>query len=103
MPFVTCSDFVHNTFNIKLSFFWDDSGIFAERLPLRYYLSVGMLLSGLFTCLFGLGFYLNIHSLSYYAFVQVKMQPHTVQLTVVDLQINLYVNTEITFLVCLFT
>uniref|UniRef100_A0A3P8WU34 Glucose-6-phosphate exchanger SLC37A2 n=1 Tax=Cynoglossus semilaevis TaxID=244447 RepID=A0A3P8WU34_CYNSE len=47
------------------------SGIFAERLPLRYYLSVGMLLSGLFTCLFGLGFYLNIHSLSYYAFVQV--------------------------------
>uniref|UniRef100_A0A3P9BTE4 Glucose-6-phosphate exchanger SLC37A2 n=1 Tax=Maylandia zebra TaxID=106582 RepID=A0A3P9BTE4_9CICH len=47
------------------------SGIFGERLPLRYYLSIGMLMSGLFTCLFGLGFYWNIHSLGYYAFVQV--------------------------------
>lgn len=47
------------------------SGIFGERLPLRYYLSFGMLMSGLFTCLFGLGFYLNIHSLGYYAFIQV--------------------------------
>uniref|UniRef100_A0A8D3D8Z6 Glucose-6-phosphate exchanger SLC37A2 n=1 Tax=Scophthalmus maximus TaxID=52904 RepID=A0A8D3D8Z6_SCOMX len=47
------------------------SGIFGERLPLRYYLSVGMLMSGLFTCLFGLGFYWNIHSLWYYACIQV--------------------------------
>uniref|UniRef100_A0A3Q4BIB8 Glucose-6-phosphate exchanger SLC37A2 n=1 Tax=Mola mola TaxID=94237 RepID=A0A3Q4BIB8_MOLML len=47
------------------------SGMFGERLPLRYYLSFGMLMSGLFTCLFGLGFYWNIHSLAYYAFVQV--------------------------------
>lgn len=50
------------------------SGIFGERLPLRYYLSVGMLMSGLFTCLFGLGFYWRIHSLAYYAFIQVKTQ-----------------------------
>ncbi|XP_045896809.1 glucose-6-phosphate exchanger SLC37A2 [Micropterus dolomieu] len=47
------------------------SGIFGERLPLRYYLSFGMVMSGLFTCLFGLGFYWNIHSLGYYAFIQV--------------------------------
>ncbi|KAK2828685.1 hypothetical protein Q5P01_019719 [Channa striata] len=47
------------------------SGIFGERLPLRYYLSFGMLMSGLFTALFGLGFYWKIHSLGYYAFVQV--------------------------------
>lgn len=47
------------------------SGIFGERLPLRLYLSAGMLLSGLFTALFGLGFYWNIHSLGYYAFIQV--------------------------------
>uniref|UniRef100_A0A4W6DHZ1 Glucose-6-phosphate exchanger SLC37A2 n=1 Tax=Lates calcarifer TaxID=8187 RepID=A0A4W6DHZ1_LATCA len=46
-------------------------GIFGERLPLRYYLSAGMLMSGLFTALFGLGFYWNIHSLGYYAFMQV--------------------------------
>lgn len=54
------------------------SGIFGERLPLRYYLSVGMLSSGLFTCLFGLGFYWNIHSLGYYAVIQVKTQHHEV-------------------------
>ncbi|KAL6098471.1 slc37a2 [Pungitius sinensis] len=47
------------------------SGIFGERVPLRYYLSFGMLMSGVFTCLFGLGFYLNIHSLWYYSVVQV--------------------------------
>uniref|UniRef100_A0A3B4XUD8 Glucose-6-phosphate exchanger SLC37A2 n=1 Tax=Seriola lalandi dorsalis TaxID=1841481 RepID=A0A3B4XUD8_SERLL len=47
------------------------SGIFGERLPLRYYLSFGMLSSGLFTALFGLGFYWKIHSLGYYAFIQV--------------------------------
>lgn len=47
------------------------SGMFGERLPLRYYLSFGMLMSGLFTCLFGLGFYWDIHSLGYYAFIQI--------------------------------
>lgn len=51
-----------------------DSGIFGERLPLRYYLSFGMLTSGLFTCLFGLGYYWEIHSLLFYAFIQVEMQ-----------------------------
>lgn len=49
-----------------------DSGIFGERLPLRYYLSFGMLMSGLFTCLFGLGYYWEIHSLLFYAFIQVE-------------------------------
>uniref|UniRef100_A0A671Q491 Glucose-6-phosphate exchanger SLC37A2 n=1 Tax=Sinocyclocheilus anshuiensis TaxID=1608454 RepID=A0A671Q491_9TELE len=45
-------------------------GIFGERLPLRYYLSSGMILSGIFTALFGLGFYWQIHSLWYYCLVQ---------------------------------
>lgn len=47
------------------------SGIIGERLPIRLYLTVGMLASGLFTCLFGLGYVYNIHSLSFYIFVQV--------------------------------
>uniref|UniRef100_A0A8V0ZXY9 Glucose-6-phosphate exchanger SLC37A2 n=1 Tax=Gallus gallus TaxID=9031 RepID=A0A8V0ZXY9_CHICK len=47
------------------------SGIFGERLPLRYYLSGGMLLSGIFTALFGFGYFLNIHVLWYYIIVQV--------------------------------
>ncbi|NXD01024.1 G6PT3 protein, partial [Certhia familiaris] len=47
------------------------SGIFGERLPLRYYLSGGMVLSGLFTALFGLGYFWNIHVLWYFIIVQV--------------------------------
>uniref|UniRef100_A0A8C6YNW9 Glucose-6-phosphate exchanger SLC37A2 n=1 Tax=Nothoprocta perdicaria TaxID=30464 RepID=A0A8C6YNW9_NOTPE len=46
------------------------SGIFGERLPLRYYLSSGMLLSGLFTALFGLGYFWNIHVLWYFIIIQ---------------------------------
>nr|XP_020491079.1 glucose-6-phosphate exchanger SLC37A1 isoform X1 [Labrus bergylta] len=47
------------------------SGIIGERLPIRLYLTFGMLASGLFTCLFGLGYVYNIHSLGFYVFVQV--------------------------------
>uniref|UniRef100_A0A8C7FAH0 Solute carrier family 37 member 1 n=1 Tax=Oncorhynchus kisutch TaxID=8019 RepID=A0A8C7FAH0_ONCKI len=47
------------------------SGIIGERLPIRLYLTFGMLMSGLFTCLFGLGRIYNIHNLSFYIFVQV--------------------------------
>lgn len=47
------------------------SGIFGERLPLRYYLSAGMLLSGLFTSLFGLGYFWDIHVLWYFVLIQV--------------------------------
>uniref|UniRef100_A0A8C1KW10 Glucose-6-phosphate exchanger SLC37A1-like n=1 Tax=Cyprinus carpio TaxID=7962 RepID=A0A8C1KW10_CYPCA len=47
------------------------SGIIGERLPIRLYLTVGMLTSGLFTCLFGLGYVYDIHSLGFYVFVQV--------------------------------
>uniref|UniRef100_A0A8C4GUY9 Glucose-6-phosphate exchanger SLC37A2 n=1 Tax=Dicentrarchus labrax TaxID=13489 RepID=A0A8C4GUY9_DICLA len=60
-----------NCFLVAYAFGMFFSGIFGERLPLRYYLSFGMLMSGLFTCLFGLGFYWNIHSLGYYGFIQV--------------------------------
>ncbi|XP_074833158.1 glucose-6-phosphate exchanger SLC37A2 isoform X2 [Carettochelys insculpta] len=47
------------------------SGIFGERLPLRYYLSGGMVLSGLFTSLFGLAYFWEIHVLWYYILVQI--------------------------------
>ncbi|NXV53022.1 G6PT3 protein, partial [Uria aalge] len=47
------------------------SGIFGERLPLRYYLAGGMVLSGLFTALFGLGYFWDIHVLWYFIIVQV--------------------------------
>ncbi|KYO35816.1 glucose-6-phosphate exchanger SLC37A2 isoform X1 [Alligator mississippiensis] len=47
------------------------SGIFGERLPLRYYLSGGMVLSGIFTSLFGLGYFWNIHLLWYFILIQI--------------------------------
>lgn len=73
-------DFLGSTFLVSViclkysTWFWNifDSGMFGERLPLRYYLSSGMILSGLFTVLFGLGFYWQIHSLWYYCLVQVS-------------------------------
>ena len=49
------------------------SGHVAERTNLRYFLVVGMCLSGLFTALFGLGRYWHIHSLSFYIGVQVTL------------------------------
>uniref|UniRef100_A0A8D0F4R3 Solute carrier family 37 member 1 n=1 Tax=Strix occidentalis caurina TaxID=311401 RepID=A0A8D0F4R3_STROC len=49
------------------------SGIIGERLPIRYYLTVGMLASGLFTAMFGLGYFYNIHNLWFYIMAQVGM------------------------------
>lgn len=46
------------------------AGHLGDRLDLRWFLSVGMVGSGFFVCLFGMGRYWNIHFLSYYLFVQ---------------------------------
>uniref|UniRef100_A0A4W3H2H0 Glucose-6-phosphate exchanger SLC37A2 n=1 Tax=Callorhinchus milii TaxID=7868 RepID=A0A4W3H2H0_CALMI len=58
-----------NSFLIAYAIAMFFSGMFGERLPLRYYLSVGMLLSGLFTSLFGLGFYWKIHNIWFFVIV----------------------------------
>ena len=47
------------------------SGYIAEHTNLRIYLSSGMLLTGMLTALFGLGFYLKIHSLYFFFLVQI--------------------------------
>ncbi|GAB5576231.1 glucose-6-phosphate exchanger SLC37A1 isoform X1 [Prionailurus iriomotensis] len=47
------------------------SGIIGERLPIRYYLTSGMLASGAFTALFGLGYFYNIHSFGFYVVTQI--------------------------------
>ncbi|KAG9482420.1 glucose-6-phosphate exchanger SLC37A2 isoform X2 [Eleutherodactylus coqui] len=47
------------------------SGIFGERLPMRYYLSGGMMLCGVFTAFLGLGYYWKIHALWYYILFQI--------------------------------
>ncbi|KAM7537381.1 hypothetical protein Aperf_G00000061630 [Anoplocephala perfoliata] len=43
----------------------------AERISLRVFLTGGMVASGLTTVMFGLGYYLNIHALSYYVAAQI--------------------------------
>uniref|UniRef100_A0A6M2DZD8 Sugar phosphate exchanger 3 n=1 Tax=Xenopsylla cheopis TaxID=163159 RepID=A0A6M2DZD8_XENCH len=47
------------------------SGFVAERVSLRYFLSLGMILSGLLCYMFGLAKTLNIHYLWYFIVVQV--------------------------------
>lgn len=47
------------------------SGFVAERVSLRYFLSMGMIMTGVFTYLFGVARTSNIHSLSYFIFVQI--------------------------------
>lgn len=47
------------------------SGFIAERVNLRYFLSLGMLLSGIFSYMFGMGKILNIHVLSFYLTSQI--------------------------------
>ncbi|XP_031562482.1 glucose-6-phosphate exchanger SLC37A2-like [Actinia tenebrosa] len=47
------------------------SGYVAEHMDLRYFLTVGMFTSGIFTILFGMGFFWKIHSLAYFLTVQI--------------------------------
>ena len=47
------------------------SGHIGDRVSLRYFLTVGMVGSGLMTCLFGLGYFLQIHIIEYYIAVQI--------------------------------
>lgn len=46
------------------------SGFVAERVSLRYFLTFGMLFSGIFTYMFGIAKTYNIHSIWYFALVQ---------------------------------
>ncbi|XP_006819727.1 glucose-6-phosphate exchanger SLC37A2-like [Saccoglossus kowalevskii] len=47
------------------------SGHIGERMNLRHFLTIGMLMSGLFTALFGFGYFWNIHNMAYYLVIQI--------------------------------
>lgn len=47
------------------------SGYVAEHTNLRIYLSVGMITTGMFTCMFGMAYYWSIHKLSYFFLINV--------------------------------
>ncbi|KAL9240380.1 hypothetical protein vseg_014606 [Gypsophila vaccaria] len=46
------------------------SGHIGDRMNLRVFLTIGMLGTGLFTTMFGVGYWLNIHNFYYYLIVQ---------------------------------
>lgn len=46
------------------------AGHFGDRVDLRVFLTVGMVGSGLFVALFGMGYFWNIHNFYYYLFMQ---------------------------------
>ncbi|KAK2979184.1 hypothetical protein RJ640_027021 [Escallonia rubra] len=47
------------------------SGHIGDRIDLRLFLTIGMVGSGLFTVVFGLGYFLGVHYLGFYVIVQV--------------------------------
>lgn len=62
---------VDSSFLFSYAFFMFFSGFVAERMDLRLFLSSGMVLSGVFCSMFGLGYVFNIHYLWYYIVAQV--------------------------------
>jgi len=62
--------FMDTSFLASYAIFMFVSGFVAERVNLRYFLSIGMILSGLFTILFGLGRYMGVHTIYYYLAMQ---------------------------------
>jgi len=48
------------------------SGHIAERMNLRYFLSGGMILVGIMTAAFGMGYFINIHNIYFFVIVQVS-------------------------------
>lgn len=51
----------------------DFSGHVAERMNLRYFLSGGMILSAIFTVLFGMGYFWNVHFFTFFLAIQVNI------------------------------
>lgn len=60
-----------SAFLFSYAIFMFFSGFLADRCNLRYFLSTGMILSGILLYAFGLSFYLNIHSMTYFVIVQI--------------------------------
>lgn len=63
--------YLDSCFLFTYAIFMFVSGVVAERVNLRLFLSLGLLLSGLFTYLFGLAHALNIHSYIYFVAIQI--------------------------------
>ena len=47
------------------------SGHIGDSMDLRKFLTIGMVGSGLFVCMFGMAYFLDIHSMYYFVAVQI--------------------------------
>ena len=63
-----CTD---KCYKIFFLFSFDGSGFVAEHMDLRHFLTIGMLFSGLFTALFGMGYFWKLHYFAYFVTIQV--------------------------------
>lgn len=66
----TLFSFLDSVFLFAYAFGMFFSGFIAERCNLRYFLAMGMLLSGVLNYCLGLAFYYNIHSLWFFVIFQ---------------------------------
>jgi len=62
---------LQSAYTFSYAFFMFFSGMVAERMNLRYYLSLGLLLTALATYLFGFAHTVGIHHIGYFYFVMV--------------------------------
>ena len=62
-----CTD---KCYEIFFLFSFDCSGFVAEHMDLRHFLTIGMLSSGLFTVLFGMGYFWKLHYFAYFVTIQ---------------------------------
>jgi OPA family glycerol-3-phosphate transporter-like MFS transporter 1/2 len=60
-----------SAFLFSYALFMFFSGYIADRCNLRYFLSAGMILSGFLLYAFGMAYYLNIHSMTYFVIIQI--------------------------------
>ncbi|XP_023339399.1 LOW QUALITY PROTEIN: glucose-6-phosphate exchanger SLC37A2-like [Eurytemora carolleeae] len=63
--------FLDTSYLFSYAFFMFLSGLVAERVDLRFFLSIGMMMSGLLTVMFGMAYSLGIHSIWYLIFIQI--------------------------------
>jgi MFS transporter, OPA family, solute carrier family 37 (glycerol-3-phosphate transporter), member 1/2 len=59
-----------STYLFSYAFFMFVSGVVAERVNLRYFLSLGMIVAGVFTSLFGLAKFVDVHGIAFFVAVQ---------------------------------
>ena len=65
---------------------FDYRGSIGERMNVRYFLSIGMVMAGIFSFLFGVAHWTNIHAYGYFIAVQVEFKSFSRQICILNLK-----------------